>query len=262
VRQEPKFDHDAGPSFVTIGTRILVRWPGLASSILDGARAQFLQVADNYTWVNPHLALTIEWSRASDPVRKEIVATALGWRKWRPSDPTSPHWYDVGRLGRLIAAHIVHAEDHGQPCLTVREFVSEFRGLSGTAKPKAICDAVGASRVSLAQFYGDGTGTHIAALLAQMCKHSRPIKPKELGAIGKEHFAAKFEALDVAPETFDYRRAEFEHDGLPYLAEVAFGYCPNSADARRIVTGVNWSVSIGDDPFGTLGPLARASMAF
>jgi hypothetical protein len=78
--------------------------------------------------------------------------------KWRPSDPTSPHWYDEARLARLIAAHIAHAEDHDRPCPTVREFVSEFRGLSGTAKAKAICEAVGAPRKSLSEFYGDGTG--------------------------------------------------------------------------------------------------------
>jgi hypothetical protein len=41
-------------------------------------------------------------------------------------------------FSRLMAAHIAHAQDHKRPCPTVREFVSEFRGLSGTAKAKAI----------------------------------------------------------------------------------------------------------------------------
>jgi hypothetical protein len=122
-----------------------------------------------------------------------------------------------------MAAHIAHAEDHGWPCPTVREFVSEFRGLSGTAKARAICEAVGAVRVPLAEFYGDGTSERVRVLLAEMRKHSRSVKPKDLGAIGKDHLAAKFEALGVGPETFDYRKAEFEHEGLPYLAEVAFG---------------------------------------
>jgi hypothetical protein len=27
------------------------------------------------------------------------------WRKWLPSDPTSPHWYDAERLGRLRRPH-------------------------------------------------------------------------------------------------------------------------------------------------------------
>jgi hypothetical protein len=98
-----------------------------------------------------------------------------------------------------MGADIAHAEDHGRPCPTVREFVSEFRGRSATAKAKAICNAVSASRMSLAEFYGDGE--HIRALLAEMCKQSRPIKPKDLGAIGKDHLSKKFEAIGVAPET-------------------------------------------------------------
>ena len=69
---------------------------------------------------------------------------------------------------------------------------------------------------------------------------------------------AKFKALGVAPETFDYRKAEFEHEGLPYVAEVAFGYCPKGEDDRRIITGVNWSPAIGDDPFRRLGPAGES----
>jgi hypothetical protein len=56
-------------------------------------------------------------------------ANKLGWAKWKPSDPTSAHWYDVPRFVRLIAANIAHAQDRKQPCKTVRNFVAEFRGL-------------------------------------------------------------------------------------------------------------------------------------
>jgi hypothetical protein len=140
----------------------------------------------------------------------------------------------------------------------VREFVSEFRGLSGTAKGKIICDAVGAGRMALSEFYGDGANARIGVLLGEMCKASRPVKPKELGAIGKEHLALKFEAFGSARETFDYRKIEFEHEGLPYLAEAAFGYCPEGDDERRIITGVNWSPAIGNDPFRRLGPAGES----
>jgi hypothetical protein len=81
-------------------------------------------------------------------------------------------------------------------------------------------------------------------------------------AIGKDHFAAKLSGLGVAQETFHYQRAEFEHGGLPYLAEVAFGYCPDGLDPRRIITGVNWSVAIGADPFRHLARAAKASTRF
>ena len=76
-------------------------------------------------------------------------------------------------------------------CPTVREFVSEFRGLSGTAKGRQICDAIGASRLSLAEFYGDGASDRIGAILSEMAKHSSPIKPRLLGAIGKLSFKVR-----------------------------------------------------------------------
>jgi hypothetical protein len=140
------------------------------------------------------------------------------------------------------------------PARTVREFVSEFRGLSGTAKAKAICEAASASRMSLSEFYGDGAGEGMSALLAEMRERSRPVKPKDLGAIGKDHLAAKFESVGVAPETFDYRRAEFEHDGLPYLAEAAFG--PTDASSPGL-TAHRPSAPI---PSGALVRPVKASM--
>jgi hypothetical protein len=34
-----------------------VHWPDSACSILTDVKPQFLQIADDYTWLNPHLAL-------------------------------------------------------------------------------------------------------------------------------------------------------------------------------------------------------------
>jgi DNA topoisomerase VI subunit B len=258
IRREPRISRVCETSPIKFGNKITVKWPDSASSILDDARLRFLQVAEDYTWVNPHLTLTLEWRRSDEAARPTIAATNPEWKKWLPRDQTSPHWYDEARLGRLMAAHIAHAEDHEQSCPTVREFVSEFRGLSATAKGRTICEAIEASRLSLAEFYRDGESARTAGLLAEMRKASRPIKPRDLGTIGKEHLAAKFTDLGVAPETFGYKRAEFEHKGLPYLAEVAFGYCPQGQGIRRIITGINWSVAIGADPFRHLGPAGES----
>ena len=254
IWQEPRIEHSQEPSLVTSGTRVTVLWPSSACSILDRARGRFLQIAEDYTWANPHLTLTFSWTRDDDEIERSIAATDPAWRKWTPSRPTSPHWYQPDRLGRLIGAKIAHAEDHGFACPTVREFVSEFSGLSGTAKGKTICEAAGAGRMSLKDFYDDGASERVQPLLSLMKEHSRPIKPADLGIIGKDHLFAKFEAIGVAPESFDYRRAEFEHDGLPYVGEAAFGYCQNGDDLRRIIVGINWSVAIGSDPFRRLGP--------
>jgi hypothetical protein len=116
----------------------------------------------------------------------------------------------------------------------------------------------GALRMSLAQFYGDGETGRVEVLLGAMQKQSRPIKPRDLGIIGEAHLRAKFESAGAAPESFNYRKSEIEHDGVPYLTEAAFGYCPKGINERRIITGVNWSVAIGGDPFRRLGGLGQS----
>ena len=138
---------------------------------------------------------------------------------------------------------------------TVREFVSEFRGLSGSAKQKLVLEEVGASRLSLPEFFGNGDRVNngrIAKLLAAMQRQSRPVKPKDLGLIGKDHLAARFKAAGADLETFRYRRTFGETDGIPDVIETAFGWCPDGANKRRIITGVNWSPAIGN-PFRSLG---------
>lgn len=258
IRQTPQIEHVQEASTIRIGARVTVRWPNSACSILTGAEARFLQLAAYYAWVNPHLTLSVLWTagtgKDSEQVAHRLVfrATETAWRKWSPSDPTSPHWYDSQRLGRLIGAKITHSEDHGRPCPTVREFIAEFRGLTATAKGKAICDALGVSRMSLSEFYDDGAD-QVGALLSKMCEYSNPIRPKDIGVIGREHLCAKFQKVGVDPESFDYRCVAFECDGVPYVAEAAFGYLPRSQNGRHIITGLNWSVAIGASPFRPLG---------
>jgi hypothetical protein len=62
IRQEPTVDKTRSSSLVSTGTSIEVRWPNADSprSILDEAAARFLQVAENYTWVNPHLVKQLD----------------------------------------------------------------------------------------------------------------------------------------------------------------------------------------------------------
>jgi hypothetical protein len=72
-----------------------------------------------------------------------------------PSAPTSAHWYDPERFARLIAAYAAHDHDNGRS-RTVREVVSEFRGLSGSSKGKAVLAAVELSREPLDRLIVDG----------------------------------------------------------------------------------------------------------
>jgi hypothetical protein len=78
---------------------------------------------------NPHVSFILNDVR--------IERTSPTWEKWRPDDPTSAHWYTAETLRDLIAAHIGN-ERQGGRVKTVREFVSEFRGLSSTAKQKRV----------------------------------------------------------------------------------------------------------------------------
>ena len=79
-----------------------------------------------------------------------------------------------------MGAYIARDQDRGREPRTVREFISEFRGLSGSAKQKLLLDEIGASRLSLPEFFGDGDHVNdkrIGKLLAAMQRHSRPVKP-------------------------------------------------------------------------------------
>ena len=52
-------------------------------------------------------------------------------------------------------------------------------------------------------------------------------------------------------ESFEYRRVMEVEDGIPWIIETAFAWCPQ-ATGRRLITGVNWSPGI-INPFRELG---------
>jgi hypothetical protein len=222
------------------------------SSILDNAKTRFLQIATDYAFLNPHLTLTVDWFGEA----VEMQATDSGWKKWLPSDPTSPHWYGPEHFERLVTAYLAHDLDHGRQ-RTVRELVAEFRGLSSTAKQKAVLKEVGLSRTALADLAVDDLlqPRLVHGLLKAMQRQSQAIKPVLLGPNGKEHLAVRFADLGCEMETFNYRRLTGTSDGVPWIVEAAFGWCPELA-GRRLVTGVNWSPGIVN-PFRQLGKTGR-----
>lgn len=263
IRQQPVVDHQQQRVAEKIGTSVMVYWPDSACLIAPAMRRRFLQIAESYTWLNPHLTLSVRWGR--DTVT--YPATSPTWSKWRPCDPTCPHWYGLEHMARLIGAYIAHDGDTGRE-RTVREFVSEFRGLSGTAKQKLVLEATKLARAKLADLVHDGRLDQktIQGLLEAMKAHTRPVKPKLLGVIGEHHLKARFEAAGCDATTFKYVKQTGEADGLPYVLEFAFGYCPEldtfedgyGRDVRRrLVTGVNWSPGIVN-PFRQLGGLGKS----
>jgi hypothetical protein len=254
VRQTPRVSHLKERSAVKNGARITVRWPERARSLITDAKDRFLSLAAIYILLNPHLTLSAgsNWR-----------ATDLGWKKWRPSQPTSAYWYDDERLTRLMAAMIADAEDRRVACPSVRDFIGQFRGLSGTAKQNDICVSLGvAERLSLADFYQRRGAAAASPLLEAIRLRSQTVKPRDLGVIGGDHLQARFVAGGADPETFVYRCAAFEHDGLPNVIEAAFAYrsCKGETDGvgLRVVEGFNFSPAVGGSPFN-LGELLASA---
>ena len=227
-----------------------------SACLQDGLKRRFLQIASGFTWLNPHLTLTMDWFGE----RTITKATDPEWKKWRPSDPTSPHWYGPEHLGRLITGYIAHDQDNGEGRVRlVREFIGEFNGITASAKQKLVLDATDLHRQPLTAML-NGTGLdmpRVESLLAAMRDHSRPIKHARLGIIGQDHLRQRFEEIGCQMETFKYKKMLDETDGRPEVLEVAFGWCPKSGDQRRLVTGVNWSAAIVN-PFRILGETGRS----
>jgi DNA topoisomerase VI subunit B len=254
VNNQPRVVRATAPSPVKVGTKMTIHWP--PSKLLEWATDRFKQLVQAYAWFNPHLSLRGVWFGHEFV---NVSATDANWEKWRPRNPTSPHWYDEARLQRYLAAHVARDRDLGQR-RTVREFVAEFRGLSGTAAQRKILTEVGCSHQSLASFFGvrqvnrDG----VAKLLAAMQKYSKPVAPKLLGIIGEEHLKGRFLAAGGNADTFDYQRRMGVSDGIPYVVEFAFGLhqsaiaAPGIHVARVFVTGANWSAAI-INPFRSFG---------
>jgi DNA topoisomerase VI subunit B len=255
IRQEPKIEHTTRPSRVVSGTRVTVELPYYGAgddASLMGRKCRFLGLAESYAWLNPHLSLRVTWNGKTEI---EVAASNPAWAKWLPSWPTSAHWYDKSRFRRYMAAHISH-----RGSITVREFVSEFDGMSGTAKQKLVLAETGASHVSLHEFFGRSTTNdgNIEKLLAAIRKYSRPVKPARLGIIGREHLFRMMEAAGGEPKTFKYTRRAYQEDGLPHVIETAFGVHrsgligADTVQRGKIITGVNWSPGI-NNPFRQIG---------
>jgi DNA topoisomerase VI subunit B len=252
INNQPRIFHTIAPSPISTGTRFTVHWSD--PDLLE--EDDFIQLVRAYVWFNPHLTVHGVWFGREFI---NVTATNPNWEKWRPRDPTSPHWYDEARLQRYLAAHVARDRDRGQS-RTVREFISEFRGLSGTALQRKILNELGCSHQSLAGFYGirQVNREGIAKLLSVMKRHSRPVAPKHLGIIGAEHLNERFLAAGGAADTFKYQcRKGITDDGIPYVIEFAFGLHRAGLDgsapvARQLFTGANWSAAI-TNPFRRFG---------
>lgn len=279
IAQRPVADVTRTPE---AGSEIRVWWPTARASSSSGERKRvlFLQedwfrygdvlevveeeadqvrtLATSFAFLNPHLTLTLDLFGTLT----RIEATNPGWEKWTPSSPTSPHWYDAEHLERLLGAYITHDRQNGDRERTVREFVSEFRGLTSTIKQKQVLAELGLARAPLSCLLtpDDRNFDHetVGRLLTAMKQRTKPVAPKHLGVIGRDHAAARFAELDIHEESFEYqRKMSLGDDGLPQVTEVAFAALQDEEANRVLITGVNWSAA-WVNPFRQLGAHGRS----
>jgi DNA topoisomerase VI subunit B len=237
IKQKPIIECEPSTNgLVQAGTLVKILWPRSACSILERAKGQFVQIAQEFGVLNPHLTMVVDCFGE----QTQIEATNRACRKWVGRDPTCAHWYDQQRFERLIAAHLAQGVRK-----TVREFVSEFAGLKRSAKQTPILNATGLQRLDLAALQKGEDLDHAAIrdLLTAMKENTKPAKPAALGIIGKEHFENRFTNLGAHMDSFQYgRHLDFNRLDLPFVFEMAFAAWPDER-RRRWITGINWSAA-------------------
>lgn len=117
-----------------------------------------------------------------------------------------------------MAAYIGYDQDRGDDRL-VRDLVMEFRGLSGSAKSKAVLDDTGMTRANLSSLAnGDGMKhTAVAGLLTAMKANCKEVKPSALGVIGKDHLRQRFVESGCDEKTFHYTKMMDIDEGVPVV---------------------------------------------
>jgi hypothetical protein len=81
----------------------------------------------------------VHWKRSTKHLKGSITASNVGWTKWRPSDPTSPHWYGASHLERLMAAYIAYEQERDcRPARQLRVAVSGKDRLSGNGSSSVL----------------------------------------------------------------------------------------------------------------------------
>lgn len=239
-------DHQEGLSPRRSGTQVTLPLP--ADQELS---APFWARA--FSLFNPHASVRFrradagaqhaEWDGAEGEDSYHPVVSFPGeWKKCLPTDPTSPWWYSAEELTRLVFSHIAEARRGGRDLL-LRDFVRQFRGLTGTAKAKAVCDRL-RPITRLSEFERDPEA--VAMLLEAMKAEARAPSPALFGQVGQDAFRARFEAW-YGVRRFWYRKVSGE-EGFPFTFEVALA---ETRDPGGLFSAINFSPTFEDPLAGT-----------
>jgi hypothetical protein len=213
------------------------------------ARAR--RLLHGYAAFNPHVHLKL----VSDRKVKDWPPARPSWRKWMPTSPTSPHWYNVDQLAALVAA-LVGEERNGGERYSVRQFLGQFRGLTHVQKQKSVFEAADLPGANLADFVAGNRVDKkaIASLLQAMTAATQTLKSEDLGVLGKEHLKnCLVKNLGCLRDNqLRYcKRTSAKGAALPFVLEVAYGLKCEKRPAYAPVFGVNWSPSLRE-PFEEL----------
>jgi hypothetical protein len=249
---EPRVRHDTRDVPLRAGTLVAVPLP-----VTCCRPTNFVRWARAFALVNPHVSVKIanpgaarKHAHSGQPDRPEprnsyrstVAFPGGGWRKFLPTDPTSPWWYDDAALAKLVFGHIREAERGGRD-LTLRDFVRQFRGLSGTARAKTVCDGFPAVK-RLVDFRD--READVPLLLEAMRSNSQPPSPDVLGQIGEGHFRQRFERW-YGVKRFWYKKVADVVDGVCYVVEAALA---ETVKPGHLFHGVNFSPTF-DDPLAS-----------
>src|SRR5215203_3647552 len=212
--------------------------------------------ARSFAAFNPHATLSYLGKEGAVEDVEIYKSTHEGpFKKYVPSQPTSPHWYSSESLKVLIFSHIGHARKGGRD-LPLGEFVRQFQGLTSTAKARAVVKQMGEGFTHLSDF--EDNEEKAGELLAAMQAETKEPKPKALGFVGKEHFESFFERVyGTVIETTYVRNSGTLPSGLPLTFEFALAHLD---EPGHLFCGINFSPTFGDPLEGTTiaGPEFRA----
>jgi hypothetical protein len=229
-------EHGTSPGR-TEGTAVTVALP-------SGVDVDVQRWALGAAFVNPHVAITVGNAGNGDPesAASFYKPAGLRWSKWTAGDPASPHWYDEPAFAALVGAYVRDAAHTGTD-VPLGKFISEFDGLTGSAKQKQVRERFDGI-THLSQLDDDT----IRRLHAAMRSYARPTTPSRLGAVGAEHLRSLLDA-EYGVKRFWYKKLDVA-GAVPWVIEVAVA---DTEKPGRTWFATNHSPSFGD-------PLGRASL--
>jgi DNA topoisomerase VI subunit B len=247
--------------FVKTGTIVTIEWDRVSLLSEDAEMPNFykslVDLLQGYALFNPHAGFKLSCNGATTVVGEPVVS---GWEKWTPAKQTSPHWYTVEPLARLIGAKVYSS--HGQQ--TVRDFVSEFAGLKGTGKQQEVVTRAGLSKQRLDDLVCENKteldNAVVGRLLKEMQHASKPIKAAKMGVLGKDVLARRLIEIEGVADEVRYFK-ELTEGPEPLVTEIAVGtrktketnpqeafsdddeaYYPS--DGRRLRCGLNFTPAL------------------